>query len=180
MKKIKSPIEGVFLLEPLPSKDTRGTFTRIWDKKVFNKSGIGWDIVNINISTSYKKGTLRGMHIQKSPHGEDKLITVVKGKIFDVVIDLRINSKTYMKWQSFVLDEDDFKTINVPKGCAHGFLTLKDNTSLVYAISQYYYPLSEAGINYADPQFSIKWPGQIKVISMNDKKLPNYKKGLKK
>lgn len=171
---IKQKIKGVFLLKPEPYKDIRGSFRRHYCKKEFKKNGIISDISQCNVSHNKYKGTLRGFHIQKNPYGEAKTLSCFKGKIFDIVVDLRKKSKTYLHWVSFKLSEHNQYTIHIPKGCANAFLTLTDNCIIHYYCSNPYSPRYELGVRYNDPLFSFKWPIVPKIISQKDLSHKNF------
>lgn len=143
-------------------------------KKNLKKKGINFNIKQANISQNFKKGTLRGFHFQRKPFSEDKILSCIKGEIYDIVVDLRSKSKTYKKWISFKLNEKNKYFLLVPKGCANAFLTLKDNTLIHYYSSQYYNSNAEGGIRYNDPNFSFKWPKKIKIISHKDLNFENF------
>ena len=175
MKKIKTTIAGLYLLAPEIKADKRGSFTRLWDKKIFNGMDLRIDIVNINISINPHKGTLRGMHYQRNPYSEIKIVGCVRGAIFDVAVDLRRNSKTYKKWVGYNLSEDNLNLLYIPEGIAHGFVTLSNNSQISYFTSEYYYPGAEAGIRFNDSNFNIKWPVKIRIISDKDRNWPDYK-----
>ena len=165
----KTDLEGLLLIETEPKIDARGYFTRIFcQEELQNKGGIDYSIAQINHSFCKQKGTLRGMHYQKEPHGEDKIITCISGKIFDVAIDLRKNSKTYRKWFSIELKENDNLLICIPKGFAHGYQSLVNNSLIQYFVSEYYTPSHESGILWNDPLFSITWPLKNPFLSEKD------------
>ncbi len=131
--------------------------------------------VQANTSFNYKKGTLRGMHFQKSPYEEDKLVRCTKGSIFDVIIDIRKDSPTYKKWFGVELSEENRKSLFVPKGFAHGYLTLEDNSEVTYLVTEFYTPEADSGIKFDDPAFNIEWPMTPVVISEKDSNHPDYK-----
>ncbi|MGQ9570723.1 MAG: dTDP-4-dehydrorhamnose 3,5-epimerase, partial [Thermodesulfovibrionales bacterium] len=158
-----------FVIELEKRVDERGFFARAWCKKEFEAHGLVANIVQSNVSFSKKAGTLRGMHYQVAPFEETKLIRCVKGAIYDVIIDLRLNSPTYKHWIAVELTEDNYKMLYVPEGFAHGFQTLTDNVEVFYHVSQFYSPESERGIRWNDPQFGIIWPEVDKrIISDKD------------
>jgi len=163
----KSKIDGVIIVTLKPKTDERGYFQRIYDAAEFKKQEISLGIVQINQSMSVSKGTIRGLHMQKSPKPEDKLIQCIKGSIFDVVIDLRSRSKTYGQWLGKVLEANK-EMIFVPKGCAHGFQALENNTIVQYSTSEYYSPEYETGIRWNDPFFGIEWPLKKAIVSEKD------------
>lgn len=165
-------IKGVFLIKPKLFEDKRGIFRRSFCSLTLDSQKINSKVVQENITVNYKKGTLRGFHYQKKPYEEDKTVTCIKGEIYDVVLDLRKSSKTYLSWQSCTLSEKNKFIIHIPKGCAHAYLTLKNNTILKYIVSKEYNPSYEGGVNYLDPNFKFRWPIKPKIISNKDKKLP--------
>ena len=167
-------IKGVYLIKKAPFADKRGIFLRNFCKKEFKKYGIDNHIAQINISQNFKKGTLRGFHYQLEPFGESKTITCINGKVYDIVVDLRKKSKTYLKWCKIILSSKYNESIHIPKGCANAFLTLEDNSILTYTSSQYYSPSHERGIKFDDKLFKFKWPIKITNISVKDKNHPNF------
>ena len=168
----KTHLEGVFIVEPEPKVDFRGYFTRIYCHNDF--VDVGFPIVQINQSMSLLKGTIRGPHMQKSPHSEKKLIQCIKGSIFDVVIDVRKNSHTFGKWVGNELSEDNKKMILISEGFMHGFQSLNNNTIVQYPTSAFYAPESVIGIRWDDPSFNIKWPISEVIVSDIDKSWPMY------
>lgn len=174
MKFHKQKIKGVYLIDPEPFVDDRGVFRRHFDQKEFKDNSITTRIVQANISENKYQYTLRGFHYQIPPYEEGKTLSCVKGAIFDIVVDVRPKSPTYLKWISFELDESNRKAIHIPPGCANAFLTLKDNCIIHYYCSQFYNPKAEKGIRYNDPLFNFKWPHPPKVISDKDKSHQNF------
>ena len=170
MEFINTEFEQVYLVKTNKFKDIRGEFYRIYCEEEFEQVGIKTKFVQQNISVNYKKGTIRGMHYQYEPYGETKLVQCIKGKVFDVVIDIRKNSKTYGLWNGFILDEEDVTGIYIPKGFAHGYQTLTDNTILNYNMGEFYKSEYNVGINYKS--FSIEWPDKNIIISQKDDNLP--------
>jgi len=170
----KQKINGVFIIEPEPYFDERGILRRHFCQREFNEQGIAIDVKQCNISENKKLHTLRGFHYQLPPYGENKILSCIKGAIFDVVIDLREDSDSYLKWESFELTEENRLSLYLPKGCANAYLTLQDNTWIFYFHSEYYSPLAEAGIRYNDPLFNIGWPAEPKIISKKDLEIPNF------
>lgn len=157
MKFTKLDIEDAFLIELNEFKDERGSFARQYCKKEFEKQGIDFNICQCNISKNYKKGVLRGLHYSKEPYPEGKIVSCLRGKCFDVFVDLRKDSKTYLKWLGFELSEDNCKMLYIPPYCAHGFQTLTENTVLYYQLSEFFMPEYYAGVRYNDPKLSIEW-----------------------
>jgi dTDP-4-dehydrorhamnose 3,5-epimerase len=172
----KTKIKGLYIIEPEFKIDERGYFARIFCKKEFKKNGFDFEIVQTNRSLTKKKGTIRGMHFQKKPKSEDKIICCLKGKIFDVAIDLRKNSPTFGKWVGVELSEENKKMFLIPKGFAHGFQTLTDNCEILYFMSEFYSPKYESGVRWNDPFFNIKWPIKNPILSEKDKNWPLVKK----
>ena len=179
MKFLETKLKDVIIIEPETSEDERGSFYRIWDKKIFQENGLNDNLVQISISFNKKKGTLRGMHFQKKPFEEAKIVRCTKGKIFDVVIDLRPESKTFMNWTSFELDSNESKILYIPEGFAHGFQTLEDNTEIVYQISNWYSPEHASGLRWDDNKLQINWPIQNPIISKKDLTFDSVEKYLK-
>ena len=175
MKITKTKIEGVFIIEPEPREDERGYFARVFAKEELKKAGVDFSIVHINRSLSKEKGTIRGIHYQKAPKSEDKIIQCLAGKIFDVALDIRPDSKTFGQCVSEVLTPDNKKMLLLPKGCAHGFQTLEENTTVEYFVTEYYAPEFEDGIRYNDPKFNITWPIKNATLSEKDANWPDYK-----
>jgi dTDP-4-dehydrorhamnose 3,5-epimerase len=136
--------------------------------------GLNDFIAQTNLSSNPKKGTLRGLHYQAAPAEESKLVRCTRGSLFDVVVDLRKDSPSYCQWFGAVLTADSFEMMYVPQGCAHGFLTLEDNTDIMYEVSEFYTPEAEKGILWNDPFFSIEWPIQPVIISEKDKRQPLF------
>jgi dTDP-4-dehydrorhamnose 3,5-epimerase len=151
-------IEGVYVIERKPFTDERGSFARIADAAEFAEAGLCADFVQANISHCRKKGTLRGMHSQRGDAAEDKLVTCTRGAVYDVCADVRPGSPTFGRYVGETLSEGNNKALYVPKGCAHGFLSLCDNSQVIYMVTQYYTPGAEKGYRYDDPLFNIKWP----------------------
>ena len=172
MKITQTKISGVYVIELEPREDSRGYFARVFAKEELKKAGIDFSIVHINRSLTVDKGTIRGMHYQKKPKEEDKIIQCLSGKIFDVALDLRPASKTFGQWVSQTLNPKSKKMLLVPKGCAHGFQTLEKNTVVEYFVTQYYAPDFEKGIRYNDPKFNIKWPIKKAIVSEKDANWP--------
>lgn len=132
------------------------------------------DVKQCNVSENKKQYTLRGFHCQLPPYGENKIISCIKGAIFDVVVDLRVDSDSYLRWESFELTEENRLSLYVPKGCANAYLTLQDNSWIFYYHSEFYAPIAEAGIRYNDPLFKFEWPAEPKIISDKDLNLSDF------
>lgn len=175
MKFSKTSINDAFMIIPEPYTDDRGVFRRHFCFSEFEKNGIPNKVEQANISENLYPFTLRGFHYQKSPHQEGKTLSCIKGKIFDVIIDLRNNSSTYMRWESFELSDENKNSIFIPPGCANAFLTLSSDCLIHYYCSKSYEPNSELGVRFNDPSFNIIWPHKPEVISEKDLSHPDYK-----
>jgi dTDP-4-dehydrorhamnose 3,5-epimerase len=158
MKIIKLDIKGAYLIEREEFKDDRGSFSVQFSKKELSEYGIDFEVKQCNLSKNYKAGVLRGLHYQKEPYSEIKLISCLRGSIIDVIVDFRKESPTYLQYQSFELSEENNKSLYIPPMCAHGFQTLRDNTIVSYQVSQYFMPDYYAGLRWNDPKLNIKWP----------------------
>ncbi|MEX0686546.1 MAG: dTDP-4-dehydrorhamnose 3,5-epimerase [Balneolales bacterium] len=171
----KTAIEGAYKIILEKRGDERGFFARGYCEHEFKNQGIMFQIIQANIAYNPFRNTLRGLHYQIKPHGEKKLVRCVKGAIYDVIVDLRINSPSYMKWIGVELDAENRTMLYVPKGCAHGYQTLSDDSEIFYMVSAFYAPESERGINWSDPAFNIDWKkGGEMIISDKDKNWPEF------
>lgn len=170
----ETELKGAFILDVKKLEDERGFFGRSYCQKEFDDHGMTSRVVQANVSYNKSKGTLRGMHYQMSPYEETKLVRCVRGAIYDVIIDLRKDSPTYTKWIGVELKEDSYRMLFVPEGFAHGFITLEDNTEVIYQVSQFYTPGAENGLRWNDPSFNIKWPIEPVIISEKDKQHSDY------
>jgi dTDP-4-dehydrorhamnose 3,5-epimerase len=168
MKFHKTPLKDLIIIEPEKIEDERGFFARTWDTEVFSKVGLNPKIIQCSISSNKKKGTLRGLHVQNSPYEESKIIRCTRGKLYDIVVDLRTDSLTFKKWFSIELSADNYKMVYVPEGCAHGYQTLEDNTDASYQMTKEFKPEYYTGVRWDDPAFGIKLPLEITVISKKD------------
>ena len=164
----ETKLKGSYIIDIEKTNDKRGFFARTWDKNIFEQKGLNSNLAQCNISFNKKKGTLRGMHYQIAPYEETKLVRCTRGKIFDVIIDLRQESSTFKQWFGIELSEENHKMIYVPKGFAHGFQTLKNDTEVFYHISEKYIPRYSRGIRWDDKAFKIKWPLKPSIISKKD------------
>lgn len=171
----ETKLAGAFVIEMEQHEDERGFFARSWCQKEFAQHGLNARTVQCNVSFNKVKGTLRGMHYQVSPCQEAKVVRCTRGSIYDVIIDLRPESKTYKEHISEVLSGDNYKALYVPEGFAHGFQTLDDNSEVYYQMSEFYSPENQRGLRYDDPAFDIHWPMTAAVISERDRKYPDFK-----
>jgi len=174
MKFTKTPLIGAYAIDLNKREDERGFFARSFCVKEFAEHGLETQFLQINSSLSVKKGTLRGLHYQLAPMEEVKVVRCIKGKIYDLILDLRRDSKTFGQTFGIELSEENKTMLYIPKGCAHGFMTLEDNSELFYLVSQFYSPELERGIRWDDPMFSIKWPQTPIVVSERDLCHPNF------
>ncbi|MEL4358504.1 MULTISPECIES: dTDP-4-dehydrorhamnose 3,5-epimerase [unclassified Luteococcus] len=161
-------VDGCWVIDIKPFSDDRGFFTRTFDAKEFAEHGLPTEVVQANMSGNHKKGTMRGMHRQIEPDAEGKLVRCVKGSIVDCCLDLREDSPTFGKKVMVELSEDNHRALWIPPYCAHGYLTLTDDTLVTYQVSGYYAPQSERGQRWNDPAFGLEWPVEVEVISEKD------------
>lgn len=175
MKFVKTNIEGLCIIEPEFLRDLRGYFVRTFCKEELKKHGIDFDIKQANRSFTKQKGTIRGMHFQKPPKAEAKIITCLKGKVYDVAIDLRDGSPTYGTWEACELSEDNQKMFYLPEGFAHGFQTLVPNCELQYFMGEFFAPEANVGIRWDDPTIGIAWPIPNPTFSDKDNAWPFLK-----
>jgi len=171
----ETSIPGVFEIRLEPLADERGFFARTWCRKEFEVRGLSPGLVQCSISFNKKKGTLRGLHLQAPPFQECKLVRCTQGAIHDVVVDLRPQSPTFKGWVAAVLTAGNRHMMYVPEGCAHGFLTLADDTEVFYQMSEVYDAGSARGVRWDDPAFRIDWPAPVQVISGRDRTYPDFR-----
>ena len=173
MRFTETKVAGAFLIEPEPIADERGFFARTFCRQEFADHGLNPELAQANVSFNHRKGTLRGMHYQQAPHQEAKLVRCTQGAIFDVVVDLRPDSPTYRAWFGTELSAGNRAMLYVPEDCAHGFLTLADDTEVAYQMSAPYVAAAGRGVRYDDPAFGIDWPGEVVVINERDRTYPD-------
>ena len=171
----ETKLAGAFEIRLEPNRDERGFFARTWCQREFEQHGLNPRIVQCSVSLSLHKGTLRGLHYQAAPHLEAKLVRCTRGAIYDVVVDLRPESKTFRNWIGVVLSAENRNMVYVPEACAHGFLTLEDETEVFYQMSEFYEPDSSRGVRWDDPAFQIAWPGPVQMISERDRTYPDFR-----
>lgn len=165
----EAAIAGAYVVRPEPRNDERGSFARLWCEEEFAKQGLMSRFVQVNTAFSPKARTLRGMHFQTSPHAEVKIVRCTRGRVFDVLVDLRRQSPSYRRWFGIVLTPTCGSMLYVPKGCAHGYLTLNADSEVMYFTSHVYLAESARGVRYDDEAFGINWPEPAEVISMADR-----------
>lgn len=174
MKFIPTPLPGAFLIELEKRGDDRGFFARAYCRNEFRQQGLPDNFVQVNNSLSAERGTLRGLHYQLAPNAETKLVRCIRGSLWDVILDLRPESPTFGRWFAEELSAENRRMMLVPKGFAHGFVTLSDDTEAFYFVDEFYAPDHERGIRWNDPRFAIDWPIDPSVISDKDRCHPDF------
>jgi dTDP-4-dehydrorhamnose 3,5-epimerase len=172
MKVAETILQGVLVLEVEPIPDERGFFARTWDRAELASRDLTADLDQVSIAFNEVAGTLRGLHFQAAPHGEAKTVRCTAGAIFDVAVDLRESSPTRHRWVGVELSASNHRSLFVPEGCAHGYVTLSDGTEVQYQISARYRPEAARGYRWNDPTLAIEWPVPIQRISARDAALP--------
>lgn len=170
----ETPLKGAWIIEPERIEDERGFFARVFCRREFEAHGLTPVLAQISTSWNARKGSLRGMHYQALPHAEVKIIRCTSGAIYDVIIDLRRESPTFLQWTSAELTADNRLMLYVPKGFAHGFQTLSDGTEVLYQISEFQHPESARGVRWNDPAFRVRWPAPPSLISERDRGYPDF------
>ena len=168
----KTPLKDSYAIEIKPYQDQRGMFARAFCSKEFSDAGLESKFIQANISENHVKGTTRGMHFQTGIHAEVKVVRCIRGEIFDVIVDLRPNSPTYLQHFGMTLSESNNSALYIPKGFAHGYQTLTDNAAIHYLVTEFHHPSAEGGCRYDDPLINIKWPLAVTAISEKDEKWP--------
>lgn len=174
MRFTPTEIKDAYVIDIEQRADERGFFARTWCQNEFAQHGLVATIAQANMSYNHRRGTLRGMHFQRAPHAEVKIIRCTRGAIYDVIIDLRPESPTYRRWIGVELSARNYRMLYVPEGFGHGFQTLEDETEVAYNVSQFYTPGAEGGVRYNDPAFGITWPLPVSVISEKDAAWPDF------
>lgn len=172
MKITKTAVEGLLIVEPQVFGDYRGWFMETWTRQKMEEAGIRIDFLQDNQSYSAQKGTLRGLHFQKDPKSQTKLLRCTRGEILDVAVDLRRSSPTYKKWVSVVLSAENKKQFLIPKGFGHGFVTLTDDVEVQYKVDEYYAPECDRSIRFDDPEIGVDWGVKEPILSQKDLKAP--------
>ncbi len=171
----ETELKGVYIIETEPIQDERGLFSRVWCQREFEAHGLKVVWVQGNVSSNYRAGTLRGLHYQTAPHGEIKLVRCTSGSLYDVIVDLRPESPTYLKYLGIELSSREGKMLFIPEGLAHGFQTMEDHTEVSYLMSAFYEPDYARGVRWNDPTFDIRWPLAVRVISSRDQSYSDYR-----
>ncbi|MDA3898182.1 MAG: dTDP-4-dehydrorhamnose 3,5-epimerase [Desulfobacteraceae bacterium] len=172
MKFMPLPLSGAHIIIPEPRKDKRGLFARIFCADELKQIGHTKNIVQVNHSGTVKKGAVRGMHFQYSPKAEIKIIKCIRGAVFDVIVDIRLGSSTFLQWHGENLTSENMKMMYVPEGFAHGFQVLEENSELLYFHTEYYSPEHEGAVRHDDPMIGIDWPVGVTEVSERDKTHP--------
>lgn len=170
----KTPLEGVWVIDAEIIPDERGFFARTWSLQEFRDRGLETRIVQCSASYNRLKGTLRGLHFQIAPHAEAKIVRCTRGSVFDVAVDLRRSSPTYRKWWGVELSSQNRRMLYIPENCAHGFLSLEDDTEVHYQISAPYRPEAARGVRWNDPAIGIVWPAEPVVMNERDRDYPDF------
>lgn len=170
-------VRGAFVIDLERRVDNRGFFARAWCEKEFAAHGLTPRVVQVNVSFNAHQGTVRGLHYQLAPHQEAKVVSCTRGAVYDVVLDLRPESPTYLRWDAAELTADKHRMLYVPEGCAHGFQTLTADSELLYLMSEFYTPEHACGVRYNDPAFGIEWPLRAMGLSQADRSWPDFDAG---
>jgi len=176
MKFTPLALAGAFVIDLEKREDARGWFARCYCAREFGAHGLPTHMVQTNTSLTRRAGTVRGMHYQLAPDAEDKLVRCVRGRIWDAIVDIRPQSPTYCRWFGTELSEENGRMLLVPKGFAHGFVTLTDDVVVTYQVSAFYAPASEGGARWNDPAFAIEWPVPVRDMSDKDRSWPDFVK----
>lgn len=174
MKFTPAGVAGAWLIDPEPVTDARGAFARVFCEEEFAAKGLETRFRQHSVSQNVARGTLRGLHFQRDPYGEAKVVACQRGAIYDVCVDLRPDSPTFRQWRAAELTAGNRRRFYIPVGCAHGFQTLTDDTEVFYLISTPYQPAASAGVRFDDPAFGVEWPLPVSVISDKDRLWPDF------
>lgn len=166
-------IPGVVIVDIERHADARGFFARTFCAREFQAAGLRPSVAQANLAYNHAAGTLRGLHYQLPPAAEAKLVRCTRGRVFDVAVDLRADSPTYLAHVGVVLDPDEHRGLYVPEGCAHGYLTLADHSEVMYQVSEFYTPEAESGLRWDDPRLAIEWPAEVRIVSDKDTAWPH-------
>jgi dTDP-4-dehydrorhamnose 3,5-epimerase len=171
---VETGLKGAFIIEPQRLEDERGFFARTWCQREFESHGLSSRLLQCSVSFNARRGTLRGMHFQRAPHEEARLIRCTMGAIYDVIIDLRPESSTFKEHVAVELTAHNHLMVYAPEGFAHGFITLADNSEILYQMSEFYSPGHAGGVRWNDPAFAIQWPIEVQVMADKDRNLPDF------
>jgi dTDP-4-dehydrorhamnose 3,5-epimerase len=171
----ETTLPGAYVIEPERINDHRGFFARVWCKKELQQHGLKSELSQSNVGFSYRKGTVRGLHFQRFPHAEAKIVRCTRGSIFDVIVDPRPESSTYKCWFGVELSDENRKMLYVPEGMAQGYMTLQDDTEMNYHTSEFFNAEAASGVRFDDPVWGIQWPLAATVVSEQDRNWPLMK-----
>jgi dTDP-4-dehydrorhamnose 3,5-epimerase len=173
----ETPVAGAWVIDPEPSADERGSFARVFDAELFAAHGLSPGVVQCSVSLNTRSGTLRGLHYQADPHAESKLVRCTAGSVYDVVVDLRPHSSSYLRWHAVELSSENRRSLYLPAGTAHGFQTLVDGAELTYMMDAPFVVEAARGVRWDDPAFAIEWPSPSaeRTISERDRSYPDYR-----
>lgn len=174
MKFVTTPISGVVLVDLEPVEDDRGFFARTYCEEEFRRHGLETHIAQCSVALSLRKGTLRGMHYQRDPHSEVKLVRCIRGAVYDVVVDIRPDSATFRQWFATELNAANRRAIYIPHGIAHAYQTIEDETEISYQMSSAYNAEAAAGVRWDDPAFAVRWPLEVTAITERDLSYPDF------
>ena len=174
MRFFSVPIAGAAVIETSPFTDERGSLARTFCRDEFSAHGLPSVFVQFNQSTNTRRGTLRGLHYQADPHPDGKLVRCARGRLFDVMVDLRPRSPTFRRWHTVELDADSGRAFYIPEGCAHGFVTLADDTHVIYHMTEMYYPELARGVRWNNSAFGVDWPVKNPILSLRDATFPDF------
>ena len=180
MQVTKTALEGVLILEPKVFGDSRGWFMETWSARKFEAAGLNFNFVQDNQSYSAQKGTLRGLHYQTAPFAQAKLVRCTRGKLLDVAVDIREGSETFAKWVAVELTAENKKQLMIPRGFAHGFLTLTDDVEIQYKADNFYAPTCDGNIRWNDSEIKIEWPFAPTILADKDAKAPTLRERLER
>ncbi len=170
----QTQLPGAWLVEPERHSDERGFFARTWCRREFAAHGLASDLEQCSVSYNVRRGTFRGLHFQRPPHAEHKLVRCTRGALYDVLVDMRADSPQFGRWQAFELSAENRNLLFIPPGVAHGFLTLADDCEVFYQMSTGYEPAAAAGVRYDDPALGITLPEPVRVIAARDRQFPDF------
>ena len=170
----ETEVPGVFIIDLEQIEDERGFFARTWCRREFEARRLETRLAQCSVSFNKKKGTLRGMHMQRAPHAEAKLVRCTRGAVYDVALDLRPGSSAFKKWVAVTLTAENHRCAYIPEGVAHGFQTLEDDTEVLYQISEFFEPQYAFGVRWNDSAFGIRWPEASRIISTRDRDYPDF------
>lgn len=168
----ESSLPGVYVIEMQPFEDARGSFSRVFCAREMREQGLSFDLAQINTAFNRKAGTIRGLHYQYQPHAEIKIVSCISGGVFDVAVDIRPDSPSYLKWFGTELTAGNQRLLYIPAGFAHGYQALTDDAKLIYLVSEFYTPTAEGGLRFDDPAIGIDWPLEVSAVSEKDASWP--------